>query len=146
MLNSPVLPDPQTLPQFYQGVLFKRAFAWLLDMVLIGVLCVLILPFTAFTGVFFFPFMMLVVGFIYRWFTIAGGSATWGMQLTGIELRDHRGRRLDSAAALAHTLGYTISVAVSPLQLISIVMMMVTARGQGLTDMLLGTVMINRHG
>lgn len=137
------LPDPATKPEFYDGVLFKRAAAWGIDVILVAILCILILPFTAFTGIFFFPFLMLVIGFIYRWFTIAGKSATWGMRMMGIELRDHQGLRLQSSAALAHTAGYTFSVAMAPLQLISVLMMIVTDRKQGLTDHLMGTAAIN---
>jgi uncharacterized RDD family membrane protein YckC len=125
------------------GVPLKRGIAWVLDVVLIALLCTLALPFTAFTGVLFFPFLMLVVGFIYRWFTIAGGSATWGMRFMGISLRDNDGAPLTSGLALAHTFGYSLSVAVPPLQLISVVLMLVTARGQGLTDHVLGTTAIN---
>jgi uncharacterized RDD family membrane protein YckC len=139
-------PSTQFVPRLYAGVPLKRGFAWVFDMVLIAMICTLVLPFTAFTGVFFFPFLMLVVGFIYRWFTIAGGSATWGMRMMGIGLRDNEGAPLGSGLALAHTFGYSLSVAVPPLQLISIVLMLVSARGQGLTDHILGTMAINlRH-
>lgn len=138
------LPDPATKPQFYDGILMKRAIAWLIDVVLVGILCVVIVPFTAFTAVFFFPFLMLVVGFLYRWFTIAGKSSTWGMRLVGIELRDHDGLRLQSGTALAHTAGYSFSMAIAPLQLISVLMMIVSERKQGLSDHLLGTAAINR--
>jgi uncharacterized RDD family membrane protein YckC len=127
----------------FAGVPLKRGMAWIFDVVLIALLCALVLPFTAFTGVFFFPFLMLVVGFIYRWFTIAGGSATWGMRMMGISLRDNDGAPLSSGLALAHTFGYSVSVAMPPLQLISVVLMLVTARGQGLTDHVLGTTAIN---
>lgn len=138
------LPHPAEAPQLYQGVPLRRGVAWVLDMVLIAVLSALVLPFTAFTGVFFFPFLMLVIGFFYRWFTIAGGSSTWGMRLTGIELREADGARLAGSTAFWHTVGYSISVAMAPLQLISIVMMLVTERGQGLSDTILGTVALNR--
>lgn len=138
------LPDPTIAPQAFEGTPLKRGIAWIFDMLVIGMLCVVILPFTAFTGVFFFPVLMLVVGFIYRWFTLAGGSSTWGMRLVGVILLDHRGQRLSSEMALAHTLGYSISVAIAPLQLISVLMMLVTPRRQGLTDHLLGTVAISR--
>ncbi len=130
-------------PQLYAGVTIKRGIAWIFDVILIAMLCALILPFTAFTGLFFFPALMLFVGFIYRWFTLASGSSTWGMRLMGIRFRDHRGAPLTSGLALAHTAGYTISIAVAPLQLISVVLMLVTPRGQGLTDHLLGTEAIN---
>jgi uncharacterized RDD family membrane protein YckC len=138
------LPDPATKPAFYDGILFKRAVAWVIDVVLILLLGLLVLPFTAFTALFFFPVLMLVVGFIYRWFTLSGKSATWGMRMMGIELRDADGLRLQSGTALAHTFGYTVSVAMAPLQLISILMMIFSARKQGLTDHLLGTAALNR--
>ena len=144
MTSTTALPDPIHEAAFYDGVLFKRAFAWVIDVVLIALLCLLILPFTAFTGIFFFPALMLVVGFIYRWMTIANKSATWGMRLLAVEFRDHEGEHLNSGTALAHTLGYTVSVAVAPLQLISIILMLVTSRKQGLTDHILGTAAINR--
>lgn len=132
-------------PQLYAGVTLKRAIAWVFDVVMIAMLCALVLPFTAFTGIFFFPLMMLVVGFIYRWFTLASGSSTWGMRMMGIHFRDHHGAPLSSELALAHTLGYSISITVAPLQLISIILMLVTKRGQGLSDLVLGTEAVNTY-
>ncbi len=138
------LPDPERAPGFYAGVPFKRALAWLVDVTLIAIACLLLLPFTAFIGLFFFPLMMMVVGFLYRWATISGGSATWGMRLVAIELRDGDGRRLSSQAAFLHTAGYAVSVTLAPLQLVSMAMMLLTDRGQGLSDTLLATTAINR--
>lgn len=128
----------------FSGVALKRGIAWIFDMVLIGIISTFVLPFTAFTGIFFFPALMLVVGFFYRWFTIASGSATWGMRLVGITLRDIDNRPLSSGTAFAHTLGYSISICVPPLQLISIIMMLVSPQAKGLTDYLLGTYAMNR--
>lgn len=142
--RSYTLPDPETQPAFYADIPAKRFIAWILDTILISLLCVLILPFTAFTGVFFFPFLMLVVGFIYRVLTLAGGSATWGMRLVGIEFRAQSGERFDFGAALLHTIGYSISVAMPLLQVISIVLMLASAKKQGLTDHIMGSVAINR--
>ena len=139
------IPDPVTQPEFYADVPVKRLIAWVVDTIIVAVICLLMLPFTAFTGIFFFPLMMLVVGFIYRVLTIAGGSATWGMRLMAIEFRDWRGQRLDFMQAFLHTLGYAVSVSVAPLQLISVVCMFATERGQGLTDMVLGTVALNKR-
>ena len=68
-----------------------------------------------------------------------------GMRFAGIELRDAYGARLDLGGALAHTTGYTISLAIPLLQVISVVMMLTGARGQGLTDAFLGTVALNRR-
>ncbi|APE43667.1 hypothetical protein BOO69_09750 [Sulfitobacter alexandrii] len=138
-------PDPTTQPEFYEGILAKRFFAWAVDGLLIVAMCLLILPFTAFTGVFFFPALILVIGFLYRLATLASGSATWGMRLVGMELRDSRDRALDGGMAFLHTLGYSVSVTVAPLQLVSVVFMILSPRRQGLTDMLLGTVPLNRR-
>lgn len=138
-------PDPHDQPQFYDGIPLKRLLAWLVDMVLIVLICVLILPFTFFTGIFFFSVMMLVVGFVYRWGTLAAGSATWGMRLLSMEIRQADDRTLSGGTALMHTLGYSISVAFPLFQLISIVLMVTSERKQGLTDMVLGTVALNRR-
>ena len=138
------LPDPHHQSEFYTGVTFKRLIAWFFDIVLIGIASVVILPFTAFTALLFFPAFMLIVGFFYRWFTLASGSATWGMRLMAIELREADGGRFTNGTAFAHTLGYTVSVAMAPLQLISVGLMILTDRNQGLTDLVLGTAAINR--
>ncbi|SMY09678.1 RDD family protein [Flavimaricola marinus] len=138
------LPSPDEGAAFYAGVPLKRALAWVFDVVLIGLISAIAVPFTAFTAIFYFPFLMLVLGFLYRWFTLAGGSATWGMRLMAIEIRQADGDRLSNQSAFLHTLGYSISVAVAPLQLISVIMMLVTARGQGLTDTVMQTAAINR--
>lgn len=138
------LPDPQMQPDFYRDVPLKRLLAWGVDAVITAVACLVILPFTAFTGLFFFPFLFLAVGFAYRIMTIANGSATWGMRLFAIELRRGDGSEMDAGAAFAHTLGYTLSWTVPVFQFISIIMMGTTERGQGLSDHVLGTAMINR--
>lgn len=138
-------PDPEMQPEFYDGILMKRLLAWVIDTVLIVVLCVLVLPFTAFTGLFFFPFLLLVTGFVYRVATLASGSATWGMRLMAMELRDRHDRPLDGGTAFLHTLGYSVSLGMAPLQLISVVLMLTSARRQGLTDMVLGTTALNRR-
>ena len=138
------LPDPVIQPEFYADVPMKRLLAWLVDTILIALICLLILPFTAFTGLFFFPLLMLMVGFAYRVITIANRSATWGMRLMAIEFRTAQGERFGLGLATLHTLGTSLSFALPVLQVISVVLMMTTARGQGLTDHLLGSVALNR--
>ena len=139
------LPDPDTQAAFYDGVAIKRLLAWIVDTVLIVLVALAVVPFTAFTGIFFFPLLILVIGFIYRTTTMAGGSATWGMRLFAIEFRTMHGERFDLGTAFAHTLGYTLSVSIFPAQVVSIILMLTTARGQGLTDHVLGTVALNRR-
>ena len=138
------LADPIRQPEFYASVAPKRAIAWIIDNVLIALICLIILPFTAFAGIFFFPFLMLVIGFAYRVVTLARGSATWGMRMMSIEFRNADATRFDLATAFWHTVGYSVSWSIFPLQVISAVLMLTSARGQGLTDHVLGTAALNR--
>lgn len=137
-------PDPLAQPDFYKDVAVKRLLAWVVDALITLLACILILPLTAFTGVFFFPLLFLFVGFGYRTVTISNSSATWGMRVFAIELRQADGARMDASSAFTHTLGYTFSWAMPVFQLISIIMMASTERGQGLSDHVLGTVMVNK--
>jgi uncharacterized RDD family membrane protein YckC len=138
------LPDPVTQAEFYADVPTKRLLAWIVDTVLIVALTALVVLFTAFTALFFLPLAFLAVGFLYRWVTIANRSATPGMRLLAIELRAGDGGRLDPMLAGLHTLGYSLSMAIFPLQLVSIALMLMTDRKQGLTDHVLGTAAVNR--
>jgi uncharacterized RDD family membrane protein YckC len=140
------LPDPATQGAFYANVPTKRLLAWLVDIVAIAVISVLTLPLTLFMGLFFFPALMAVIGFAYRVVSLANWSATPGMRIMSIELRTGRGHLFDLPAAFLHTAGYAASMAVFPLQLVSIVLMLTTERAQGLSDMILGTAAINRAG
>jgi uncharacterized RDD family membrane protein YckC len=141
---SEALPDPVYQSEFYADVPLKRALAWIVDGILIAVVSVLLVPLTAFTALFYLPLLFLAVSFVYRTATLAGGSATWGMRLMAIEFRDHRGRRFDLPTAALHTLGYTVTISTVLPQLVSMALMAFGPRGQGLTDLVLGSVAINR--
>ncbi|MBO9410450.1 MULTISPECIES: RDD family protein [unclassified Ruegeria] len=139
------LPDPDRQPEFYQSVATKRFVAWLFDIALISLLCIVPVFLTFFAGLFFLPLIYAVISFVYRVVTIANGSATLGMRFMGIELRDAFGARMDLGKAIAHTAGYFVSMAIFVVQVISVIMMLTSSRGQGLTDSFLGTVMINQR-
>ncbi len=138
------LPDPEYHAEFYRDVAVKRAIAWVIDTLVISLMVLLVVPFTAFIALFFLPVMFLFLGFLYRWATLTSGSATWGMRIVAIEFRRHDGQRFDPLTAFLHTLGYTISVSMIFPQLISAALMAVGGRAQGLSDLALGTVAINR--
>ncbi|WP_371168907.1 RDD family protein [Aliiroseovarius sp. 2305UL8-7] len=138
------LPDPETQAEFYQDVTMKRLVAWLIDVALIVAMCILVGLLTFGIGFFLWGLIYLAVGFIYRVTTLTNKSATIGMRLTAIELRTHKGEKFDRSTAALHTLAYFVSMSTFVLQLISIVMMFTTARGQGLGDMLFGTAALNR--
>lgn len=138
------LPNPDTQAEFYAGVPVKRALAWVVDAVLTALITAVIVPFTAFTALFFLPVLYLTVGFLYRTLSIARRSATPGMRLMAIEFRTPQGQRFDLGYAFAHTVGYTLTIGTLLPQVVSMAMMVMTRRGQGLTDIVLGTVAINR--
>jgi len=142
-MTAAMQPDPIRHAEFYDGILFKRFMAWVFDLVLIVLLTAVVVPLTAFTALFFLPVLFLAIGFLYRWITLSGRSATWGMRILRIEFCDRQGLRFDSGTALLWTLGYSLSMAFLLPQLLSIVLMFLSQRRQGLTDHLLGTVAIN---
>ncbi len=137
-------PDPERHAEFYSGVAFKRGMAWIVDTIFVTLIVVVIALITALTALFILPLVWLAVGFLYRWITLSGDSATWGMRLMSIKFLDRYGQRFDAGTAFLHTLGYSMSMAFVLPQIISVALMMVTRRGQGLTDMVLGSVAINR--
>ena len=138
------LPDPAYQAEFYEDLALKRFLAWLVDAVLIFLLCLLVLPFTAFLGLFFFPLLWLVLGFFYRWATLSGRSSTWGMRLMAIEFRTSHGHRFDGTTAFFHTLIYTVAMGTFVLQAVSVAMILLSPRRQSLADLLLGSAAINR--
>ena len=142
-MSLSALPDPVHDRAFYADVPAKRLFAWVVDAVMILGLCLLALPLTLFTGLFFFPLLWLAVSFLYRWATLAGGSATWGMRLAAIEFRDSAGGRLDAGTAFLHTLIYSVAMGTLLLQALSVGLILLTERRQSLGDHLLGTVAVN---
>lgn len=138
------LPDPALSPDLYDHTPTKRALAWVVDTLVIALGVLATIPLTLFVSLFFLPVTWLALGFAYRTATLARGSATWGMRLLAIELRDFEGRRLDFGTALAHTALYYVAMAMLPAQILSAMLMVGTPRRQGLGDHLLGTAALNR--
>lgn len=142
------LPDPELDAAFYEGVLSKRLVAWFIDL---GAILAISLPILVLVGVvtlgfglFAAPFLITLIAFAYRVVTIADRSATWGMRVMGIELRLHSGRKFDLFNAFLHTLLFFALMASVLGWVASILAMLMTARGQGLGDLLLGTTAINK--
>ena len=146
--HRPHLPDPQTDPQFFTGVLPKRIVAWFIDAVLGfvgGLLLALILGiFTLGLGFLAAPLMIAGFGFAYRALSLIKWSATPGMIFLGLQYRDLGGLRLDRQTALVHSGIWMLTMAVMIGWFISMVTILGTRLNQGLPDLLAGTVLINR--
>ncbi|SLN43954.1 RDD family protein [Aquimixticola soesokkakensis] len=138
------LPDPQTQAEFYADVALKRALAWVVDALIIALMTGVIVLFTAFIGLFFLPVLWMILSFTYRVISIARMSATPGMRLMGIEFRTASGALFDVGSAFGHTALYAIWVSTGIAQFASMVMIVATERRQSLSDMILGSVVINR--
>lgn len=138
------LPDPERQPHFYEGVPVRRLLAWLIDTVIIVALSLVVVLLSGGIAMFFWPLVLLAISFAYRVITLANASATPGMRFCGIELRAGDGTRFGMSLAFAHTAGYTISLAIPVIQGLSVILMAIGPRNQGLSDMVLGTVALNR--
>ncbi|MGF1658826.1 MAG: RDD family protein [Rubrimonas sp.] len=142
------LPHPRLDAQFYDGVAMRRLAAFGIDTaaaLLIGVLVAAAFG-VATLGLGLLAFVPAVglVGFLYRWLSIARWSATPGMLAAGIELRRYDGARFDARDALIHTLLFgAMTLAVLP-QIASMALMATSPVGRGAHDMLLGSTAINR--
>lgn len=143
MTRTP-LPDPTYDAAYYDGVLPKRFFAWLIDAGLMLVAMLILSVLTA--GIFFLLWVPVhaVLAFFYRWSTISAKSATLGMRVMNIELRGPNGARLTRSEAALHTGSFLVCATVFVLQLVSMGMMIARPLNRGLPDELVGTVMINR--
>lgn len=138
------LPDPEKDAQFYTGVPFKRLIAWLIDFGIILLLTLAAVVGSLGLGAFIYPLIMLCINLAYRIFTLQLFSATLGMRLAGIEIRNAQGNKLNPKEAFWHTGLYTIIFLFIFGMIISVVMMLLSRRGQGLHDYFLGTTAINR--
>lgn len=143
MTRTP-LPDPTYDTAYYDGVLPKRLFAWMIDAGLMLVAMIILSVLSA--GIFFLLWIPVhaALAFFYRWSTLSARSATLGMRVMNIELRGPSGARLSSGEAALHTGSYLICATLFIIQLISIGMMIGRPFNRGLPDEIVGSVMINR--
>ena len=137
------LPDPETDPQFYDGVPVRRLVAALIDAAIVWGGAVLFVILTLGLGLFVIGGFVLVADFTHRVLLLTARSSTLGMGLMRIELRRYDGRRFDLPHAIGHTvLCYIAGVSVIA-QIVSIVMMAGSSLGRGLHDLPFGSTMIN---
>ncbi len=144
------MPDPAALPEAYEGVLWRRTFAYFVDLCVIGVLAVLCWIVFAVLWVLSFgllgPALWFLFGLIplaYHTLLLSGPrSATVGMRLFGVELRSVTGERPTFLQALIQTALFYITVGVT----CSLVLLLVlfNRHKRTLHDMLADTVIVRR--
>ena len=138
-------PDPISQAVYYEDVLPRRALAWLFDTLIIAFFVSLLVPLTGFLALFFLGGLYVFVSFLYRWIGLARHSSTFGMRMVGLEFRDAQGYPMSGTQGFLHTLFYILSVAFVMPQILSVVLMVFTKRRQGLSDLVLDVVLVNRR-
>ncbi|MEP5760379.1 MAG: RDD family protein [Litoreibacter sp.] len=137
------LPDPIAQPEFYQGTAVKRFFSWMIDLVIIFLISAVIATLPFFIGWFFFPLIFLATQMIYCIGSLSRQSSTPGMRLMNIELRGPNGGYLQPGEAALHTIAYVVSMGFVIPQLITLALIMISPKGQGLHDLIVGATVIN---
>ena len=142
------MPDPATLPEAYDGVIWRRTLAYFIDLCCIGALAVLF-------GIVFFvlsvasfwllaPALWFLFGLIplaYHTLLLSGRrSATWGMRCFDVELRSITGERPGFLQALAQTALFYITIGVTCSLILLFVLF--NRRKRTLHDLLAGTVLV----
>jgi uncharacterized RDD family membrane protein YckC len=141
-------PDPDAFPELYEGVLWRRSFAYLLDLLFIAVIAAGVWIVFAVLWLLSFgllgPLLWLLWGLIplaYHTLLLSGPrSATLGMRCFDIELRSLTGERPGFLQALIQTALFYITIGLT-CSLILLVALF-NRRRRTLHDFLAGTVMV----
>lgn len=138
------LPDPAHQPEFYADIPWQRSAAWLIDLVITLGLTLVALVATALLTIFILPLLYGAVSIAYRTVTLSRYGATFGMMVMAIKWRHLNGARPNAATALIYSVAHTAMWTMFPLQIASIVMIVLSPYRQGLHDQVLGTTMLHR--
>jgi uncharacterized RDD family membrane protein YckC len=144
------MPDPAALPEAYEGVLWRRTFAYFVDLCVIAVIAVFCWIVFAVLWVLSFgllgPVLWLCFGLIplaYHTLLLSGPrSATIGMRVFGVELRSVTGERPGFLQALIQTALFYITVGATCSLILLLVLF--NRHKRTLHDMLAGTVIVRR--
>jgi uncharacterized RDD family membrane protein YckC len=144
------LPDPSVAPELFEGVLARRAVAWLIDCVIIGGITIAALLVGLVIGVVTLGLGLLALPFIIPiailgYYAATLGSpmrATVGMQAMDIVLTPVRGTPLNGWSILVHPLLFWLTIWISwPF---TILFALFTPRQQMIHDLVVGTLMLRR--
>ena len=138
------LPDPAIQPEFYADIPWKRSAAWAIDLVITLGLTILALVLTALLTIFILPLLYGAVSIAYRTVMLSRYGATLGMMAMAIKWRHLSGARPEPMTAFLYSVAHTVLWTVFPLQIASMVTILLTPQRQGLHDMVLGTTMLHK--
>lgn len=145
--NNPVVAAPEDW-RAYSGVLSRRVFAFIIDYVLVLLLCIPAAVVVFFLGILtlglgflLYPALFVIVALLYFGMSLGGsGQASPGMRAAGIAMVRLDGRRIDFMTAVVHmVLFWIINSVLTPLVLLA---GLFTDRSRLIHDLLLGTVVV----
>lgn len=146
----PELPNPTTAPELFEGVLSRRVIAYVIDLVMIGIITLvlgfagLILGFFTF-GLAWAALVLVVPASVLIYYAVTLGShrrATWGMQMMDIVLTPARGQPLDGWMAILHAALFWATFWIAwP---IAVLFPLFMPRRQMLHDLVVGGLMVRR--
>ncbi len=132
----------------YSGVLSRRVFAFVIDYIIVALLCIPAAVIVFFLGVLtlglgfaLFPAIFVIVAVLYFGMTLGSSAqATPGMRAAGIAMARTDGRRIDFLISTVHiVLFWVINSILTPLILLA---GLFTERSRLVHDLLLGTVIV----
>ncbi len=137
--------------RLYQGVRTSRIFAFLIDYLIVFLLCIPVAVLIAILGVVTLSLGWMLYGIMFPAValgyvaTTMGGprQATKGMQMMGLRLERLDGQKVDGLLAVVHTvLFWGLNVVLTPLILLATLFL---DRKRTVHDLLLGTVVVRAY-
>jgi uncharacterized RDD family membrane protein YckC len=146
------MPDPATHPELFDGVLGRRAFAYMVDVCVIAAIMIAAWIIFALLTVVSFgllgPGLWFLFGLIplaYHTLLVGGRhGATVGMRLLDLELRSWDGERPAFLQALAHAALFYLTVGATGCLIL--LFALINKRSRTLHDVLSGTLMVRSTG
>jgi uncharacterized RDD family membrane protein YckC len=144
------LPDPETAPELFESILQRRAMAFVIDLVILLILCAFLFVIGTIFGILTFGLGLLALPLllpfaILAYYAATLGSparATLGMRAMDLVLTPTRGAPLDGWKILIHPLIFWITWWVAwP---VSLAFALFTPRREMVHDLLTGTLMVRR--
>ncbi|TAN59158.1 MAG: RDD family protein [Magnetospirillum sp.] len=153
--HCPEWGDPWGHPRYYLGITARRVYAYLLDIVVVGLLSGMAFVASVILGALtlglLWPLLMVVLGLVpilYHTLAIGGPrSATLGMRVAGIKVMsiapgaEQDGGRPTLLQAMIQTIGFYGSIAITCTLILLVALF--NPRRRTLHDFLAGTVVVN---
>jgi uncharacterized RDD family membrane protein YckC len=146
------MPEPGTHPELFEGVLWRRALAYLIDVCVIGMILIaawiVVMVLTVASFGLLGPALWFLFGLIplaYHTVLVGGPrSATIGMRVFDLELRSWDGARPALLQALAHAAIFYVTVGATCS--LNLLFALINKRWRTLHDVLSGMLMVRSSG